>query len=159
MRTKTSNNMKSTLFFLLLLPCASFAQQTITAPKQCFYVHFDKIVMHDETLILTKTQSSYVTVEDGNFELDGPVQITDVDTKKYKGEGATTMRNFRADKVAIYDGSALVLKGDVLFYDCATQKGTLKGHITISGTGSEKQLGNYAVVDFSDKQYRIEQMR
>ncbi len=151
--------MKSVLFLLAMLLYTSFAQQTITAPKQCFYVHFDKIVMHDETLILTKTQSSYVTVEDGNFELEGPVQITDVDTKKYKGEGATTLRTFRADKVAIYDGSALVLKADVLLYDCATKKGTLKGHITISGSGSEKELGSYAIVDFTGDKYRIEQMK
>jgi hypothetical protein len=154
--------MKIALFLLAMLPWASFAQQTDTAPvapKTCYTIHFDKIVMHDETVILTKKQSSYLTIEDGNFMLDGPVELRDVDTKKYKGEGATTLRNFRADKVAIYDGSALVLKADVLFYDYATDKGTLKGHITISGSGTEKELGSYAVVDFTGDQYKIEKLK
>jgi lipopolysaccharide assembly outer membrane protein LptD (OstA) len=144
--------MKTTLL-MLLLPCAAFAQKTnnIDKCKPYLDIHFSK--MHFRQACLTMDQEgASILIQNENVFVSQPVN------KKTKNNISEDNR-FTAENVTITGKQSQCLKADQLTYNETEMKGTLKGHITVSENGVDKEIGSYAVVDFSDNRCRIEKLR
>ncbi len=149
--------MKHTLF-LLLLPCASFAQNTraTTTDKPFLKVHFNimKMITHDDRE--DKNECSRITIYDGDFLLTDTMPVDKLPVKRHRRKPDY---NCRAEQVAISYNYSQVLKGDVLEYDAVHKKGILKGHVSLSKNGVDEPVGKYAMLDLSDNRYMIEKLK
>ena len=155
--------MKSFLF-LLLLPFAGFAQQAASrqaTKNPSFQIQFDTMVMHTNNTVIEKNHSSTITMDHSNIVLEGPVQISG-DKTATNGKDEKTSDDFwtmKAVNAVIISASAPVLKGNLLTYNNEDKKGILKGHIRMMDNGTEKYIGEYARLDFSDNTYKIEKLK
>ncbi len=149
--------MKSALLVMLMMPFLSFAQNTTAGVKDCkpfLTFKFNKMDMKLDNAVVHQNKGE-MKVQNQNLLVTAPVS----------GGIKRKRRNHKHQYGIVAEGVTIIglpeqsLRADHLEYDSQSMSGILKGHITTVENGVEKEIGWYALVDFSDNRCRIEKLR
>jgi lipopolysaccharide assembly outer membrane protein LptD (OstA) len=149
--------MKHTLLVILMFPMLSFAQTTPAGAKDCkpyLTFKFSKMDLNEGDITVHENEGE-MKVQNQNLLVTRPMSAR----TKRKHRNHRNQYGVVAEGVTITGLPDQSLKADHLEYDSQTMSGILKGHITTVENGVEKEIGRYAVVDFSDNRCRIEKLK
>lgn len=149
--------MRSALLVMLMMPFLSFAQNTTAGVKDCkpfLTFKFNKMDMKLDNAVVHQNKGE-MKIQNQNLLVTAPVS----------GRTKRNHRNHKDQYGIVAEGVTITglpeqsLRADHLEYDSQAMIGILKGHITTVENGVEKEIGRYALVDFSDNRCRIEKLR